>query len=236
MRRVLEHLQRAKAAFEDAPLFGYLRDASIAPDERLAFAPAVAHFVMSFADLYSLVLRQEPPTDRFQTLVNAHAREDGDHWRWYLADLVKMGHDPTMRFTDALRLLFSKETARTRMLTYRICRLVADADSVRKLVLVHCIEATGSVTVNHVSAVGRELAARLDTSLVYFGPHHFTTEAGHTLEDDSVHHEIEDITLSDAKVEELKAVVDESFAAFRDFVDEMAELSRRAPQLRTLDD
>ena len=115
----------------------------------------MAHYVITFGDLCKHVLREEPAKDRFQEIVNAQTYEEADHWRWFIADLEKLGHDPTLRFSDALRFLWSDETARSRVLAYQtIVRLAFGADSLRKLVVVHCAEATASVTVKHVVMAG----------------------------------------------------------------------------------
>ena len=124
------------------------------PQKMLAFVPSVAHFVMSFADLYAFVLQVQPATDKYQELVNAHAEEDAEHWRWYLDDLEKLGWDPKVPFSTALRFVWNGATQNTRALTYRMCRLGYGATSLEKLVLVHVIEAAGKVTVDGVSAVG----------------------------------------------------------------------------------
>ena len=125
------------------------------------------------------------------------------------------------------RLVWSDETVRMRLLSYQMCRLGFGADSLRKLVLVHCIEATGAVTIEHVARVGHELATLNGKRLAYFGPHHFDTESGHTLEEDDVRGALEAIPLSAAVVDDLRALVNESFRHFTGFIDEMLALATR---------
>jgi hypothetical protein len=228
MRRVLEFIDKRASEFAQLPLFAFLRDTKIDPRSRLAFAPGVAHFVMTFGDLYSHVLCEEPTTDEYQEIVNRHTREDDGHWKWFLADLGKMGFDPQVAYTDALRLIWSPKTVQMRMLSYRMCRLGLGADSLKKLVLVHCIEAAGKVTVERVAKVGDELASRTAQKLVYFGSHHSDTEIAHTLEDPAVRSEIEQIELEPTRERELMAVVDESFDAFSAFAGDMLTLARPA--------
>jgi hypothetical protein len=226
MRTVLEAVDRKALEFSQARLFEFLQDESIDPRERLAFAPSVAHFVMTFADLYALVLRDEPARDRHQELVNAHAREDGGHWRWFLADLDTLSRDPSLRLSDALRLIWSEGTKKMRMLSYHMCRLGFGADSLRKLVLVHCIEATGKVTVKHVAKVGKQIATRTGKRLLYFGEHHFATESDHTLEEEGVRRALEETPLEPLVARELCSLVDESFLHFTAFADEMLAIAR----------
>jgi hypothetical protein len=97
----------------------------------------------------------------------------------------------------------------------------------QKLVLVHCIEAVGKVSLTHAAPIGRAIAQRLSKPLVYFGPHHLDTEAGHTLEDEGVRHSLESASLSDDEVIRLRALIDETFAAFTDFSDELLTFATR---------
>jgi hypothetical protein len=224
MRRVLGKLARHTERFNAHPLFEFLRDESIAPQERLVFAPCLAHFVMTFADLYRFVLRQEPAADRYQELVNAHTYEDGGHWKWFLADLGKLGHDPQLAFSDALRIVWGEQTIQLRMLSYHMCRLGLGASSLHKLVLVHCIEATGSVMLRTIAPV----AAKVGKNLVYFGPHHFDSESGHTLEQSSVQDTVENIELEPALGRELSALVDQAFQHFMATADEVLAFAQGA--------
>ncbi|AKF04130.1 hypothetical protein [Sandaracinus amylolyticus] len=224
MKRVLAALDRGSEELARAPLFELLADTRIPARTRLSFAPHVAHFVMSFADLYSHVLSEYPPRDKYQELVNAHAREDETHWTWFLKDLEKLGESPRVPYTDSLRFVWSEQTLKTRMLSYHMCKLGLGASSLQKLVLVQAIEGAGAVTVGRVSAVGREVAAESGIKLVYLGPHHSDTEGEHTLEDDAVRSMIEAIELDDATAAQLVAMVDETYRHFRGFIDEMHAL------------
>src|SRR5262245_32468661 len=107
MKSVFEHIAVRSAEFKQRPLFLYLGNEAINPRTRLEFVPCVAHFVMTFADLYHFFLTENPPRDRFQELVNIHLSEEGTHWKWFLADLTNLDLDPLLHFTDALRLLWS---------------------------------------------------------------------------------------------------------------------------------
>lgn len=226
MKRVMGLLDKRTVELEDAELFKFLNDKSIDCAQRLRFAPCVAHFAMTFADLYALVLKEDPPRDRYQELVNAHASEDEDHWKWFLADLSKLDADPMLRFSDALRFVWSDATVRMRLLSYQMCRLGFQADSLQKLVLVHCIESVGKVTVKHVSAVGQEYTAKTGKKLVYFGKYHSDSEEDHTLEDEKVHSSVLDIHLDDVTAEKYCRMVDESFGYFRAFLDEMLAFAK----------
>jgi hypothetical protein len=231
MKAVLEAIERRTVEFARHPFYAFLRDTTLDPRQKLGFVPVLSHFVMTFADLYALVLREEPARDAYQELVNAHTYEDGGHWKWFLADLDKLGHDPRLPFSNALKFVWSSATEKTRLLSYHMCRLGLGADSLHKLVLVQCIEATGKVTLEHVAPVGKQFAELTGKKLVYFGPHHFDTEAQHTLEEDGVHRRVEGITLEPALERELVALVDTCFALFSAGADELLAFARSGQRI-----
>lgn len=221
MKAILDYIDKKTRAYEELPLFRFMRDDSIDARERLGFIPALSHFVMSFADVYVHVLRDEPTTDRFQELVNAHTHEDAGHWKWFLADLATIAEDPTQRFTDSLRFVWSEKTVKQRILSYEMAKLGLRASPLERLVLVHCIEAVGAVSLAAAAPLGRELGERAGKPLVYFGPHHIDTESNHTLEDEGVHTQLEGVHIDEADRANLLQIVDRAFAAFVDFSDEL---------------
>lgn len=226
MRRVREYIELRRTTFAKHPLFAYLVEPSIDPRRRLSFVPFLAHFVMTFADLYVLVLPDDPPRDRYQELVNIHVREDATHWKWFLADLSNAEMDPIMRFTDVLRFIWSKDTVRTRLLSYEICKLTGAMSSLQKLIMVNCIEAGGGVALGAVAVAGRSLPLAAGRKLIYFGSHHVDTEADHTLEAHTVRRFLEEIVLNDVECTNLCAIVDQVFALLEAFITEVFELAR----------
>ncbi|HEY8946706.1 MAG TPA: hypothetical protein VIM73_20830 [Polyangiaceae bacterium] len=231
MRELQSYLRVRTEEYGRLPLFAHLRDTGVDARERLAFVPALAHFVMTFADLYALVLRQEPPQDKFQEIVNAHTYEDGGHWKWFLADLAILDQDPTARYSEFLKYVWDDSTRNIRMLSYRICRLGIGADSLSKLVLVQCIEAAGKVSLEAAAPVGREVGSRLGKKLVYFGPHHLDTESDHTLEEADTHSWLESVEIDASRRPQLRHIIDESFEAFTAFSEEVLRVSKGGPAL-----
>jgi hypothetical protein len=231
MKRVLSAIRRESEGFAEHPFFAFLRDPAVSARQKLAFVPALSHFVMTFADLYRLVLRSEPAADEYQRIVNSHTYEDGEHWKWFLSDLEKMDLSPHLPLTGALRFLWSDSTANVRMLSYRMCRLGLGADSIHKLVLVHCIEATGGIALQKLAPVGDALAAQTGAKLVYFGSHHVDTEAAHTLEEGRVRRMIEEVELAPEIAAELLSIVETSFRAFSAALDDLTTLAGRDARL-----
>lgn len=233
MHRVMEVIEKRAAIFQRHPFFRFLSDHSIDTQERLAFVPSVAHYVNTFGDLCRFVFPEEAAGDAFQEIINQTAREDADHYRWFLADLPKLGYDPTLRYTQALEFLWSTETARSRRLSYELCRLIGKHDSIRKFVILHCTEATAEITIRQVVAAGQEWEREHGESLSFFGGTHGEAEDEHTLWEGETLAELTHIRLESARLAELLDVVHACFDAFSAFVDEMLENARTKRALPT---
>jgi hypothetical protein len=229
---IIDYIASKAERYAELPFYRFLRDERIDARKRLAFVPGVAHFVMTFADLYAMVLREEPARDRFQEIVNAHTYEDGGHWKWYLADLVALHGEQAATFEETLRFVWGPSTAKIRMLSYRVCRLGLGVSSLQKLVLVECIEAAGKVSLSNVSAAGAAMSARLGRNLVYFGPHHLETEQSHTVEEEGVQDWLRAVSLDPDTRSQLIVLIDEAFAAFTEFSHELLSFAVAEPPLR----
>jgi hypothetical protein len=234
MKQVFDHIVRRSAEYAQNPMFAYLQDSRIDSKKRLEFVPWLSHFVMTFADLYNSFLREEPAKDRFQELVNTHLSEESSHWKWFLTDLETMGLNPTLKFADALRLLWGAETSRTRALAYEVCKLSAGLSSLEKLTMVHAIEATGRVALEALVPVGNEFGRQSGRKLVYFGQHHLDTERTHTVEEESTHSFLEGVTINADETSRLCAIVDDVFAHFGRFADEAFERATQASDFQGL--
>src|SRR4051812_31622154 len=114
MREVLAFIHHQKRQFASLPVFDFMRDLAIAPEQRLALAPCMAHYVMTFADVNAYALRQEPAPDKDQELVNIRTYEDARHWPWYVDDLARLGLDRTHTFSDMLEFLWGEATVKSR--------------------------------------------------------------------------------------------------------------------------
>jgi hypothetical protein len=231
MKRVYEYIGDRTTAFARQALFSFLRDESIDASRRLAFVPCMTHFVMTFADLYNLVLPRDPPRDRYDELVNTHLSEDATHWKWFLADLANAGLDPHLRYTDALRFIWSDATTQSRLLSYRICQLSGAATSLETLVMVSCIEATGKVALQALATAGSAFERALGRKLVYFGPHHVETESTHAVEMPAVRSSIEQIRLSDPDSRAMCVLAGKTFALFESAVEQMGSIAMSGERL-----
>lgn len=219
MKDVLRHILLRKRAYARLPFFDFLRDESRAVEERLAFYPCMAPFIMSFGDLNRHVLRVEPSDDPHQRMINAHSHEDDHHWPWYLEDFGKLGHDRLATPSDTLRFLYSDATAHNRLLAHRLAHLIWGATPAVRLAVVEAIEETGNVLFALTTPLARAHTARTGVELRYLGEFHFQLESGHAMNNE--HAELAAIALDGASRRDAIARADEVFERFAAWTDEL---------------
>ena len=226
-------IEQRKVEYRATPFLRFLRDPKVDARQKFRFAPHVAHFVFTFADLCSLVLPEYPARDFYQELVNANAREDKEHWRWFLADLAELEQDRTLHYSSALCTIWSERTRRTRRLSYHLAHWGLASDSLGRLVLVHCIEGAFHATVVDLEDASKQFADLTGTRLSYLGRSHSESEASHTLENPEIRRRLESVELPADAYPRLCDMVDRSFQLFAEFADEMLDLALAPPALET---
>ncbi|MBE9036336.1 hypothetical protein [aff. Roholtiella sp. LEGE 12411] len=231
MEEVLALLEKKKQEFAQTPFMKFLRDKSIDPRQRLAWAPGFAPFAMSFKDFNRVVLRKEPATSKLQEMINQHTYEDGRHWIWFIQDLKLMGYDYSIKYTDTLKFLWSEETQKVRFLIYNLFAMCTfEEDILMKLAIIEAIEATGTVALFEIAQVGKELQEITQHHHPYFGESHYAKETGHIqAEMDDVEHFIKSIKLTEAQKKKAFSLVEKVFADFTDALNEMSEFAKNHP-------
>jgi hypothetical protein len=221
MKDVLSFIEQKKHEFAQLPLFEFMQDTNIDPRQRLCFAPCLAPFAMAFGELNKSVFRDEPTDDPIQKLINKHTHEDDHHWLWYLEDLQRLGLNPPLKMTDALRFLWSEETKASRHLVYELYRLTYQATPIQKLVAIECIEATGNVMFSNASLVNQKLKTNYQLELIYFGNFHLSVETGHTTGTEDITNLLESIHFTNRERKQALIMVDEVFSAFSELIDSL---------------
>jgi hypothetical protein len=221
MKEILALIESKKRDFSQLPFFEYLQDRSIAPKQRLAFAPCAAPFIMSFGELNRLVFRDEPTNDPIQTIINKHTYEDDHHWLWFLEDLEKLKLNPSEPFTKTLELLWSKETSASRRVAYELYHHTVDAEAIQKLIAIECVEATGNTFLASSSKLIRELQNFPEQEYRFFGAGHLIVDTGHTYCSPEAKQLIEIINLTEASKKESIKLIEHIFAVFTNFVNEL---------------
>lgn len=237
MEAVLAAITEKKHAFARLPFFAFLRDESLEPEQRLAFYPCMAHWIMSFADLNKYFLRAEAGDDECQQRVNLYSHEDDDHWRLYLEDFQKLGFDGMHDGSNWLRFLWSDETRANRMLSYGIANLITRASSVERLAIIEAIEEAANVFFPLTVRLAEQIQERTGVELRYLGHYHSNLEAEHTGAGD--HESLARIELDDVSRRRAVKMVGEVFALFEDWAEEvlrfaLARLGDRPPLLMAM--
>lgn len=236
MKTILATIMQKKRGYAKLPFFAFLADETLDPEQRLAFYPCMAHFIMSFGDLNKYVLRSEPAGDEYQQLVNDHSREDDHHWPWYIEDFKKLGFDRLCDGADWLNFLWGERTHVNRVLSYRLANLILNASSVQRLAIIEAIEETGNVLFSLTTRLAEQLEERTGVELRYLGHFHFSLENGHAVGAD--HRVLAQIEMDEETRQKTLEMVNEVFSLFEDWTGELlrfaeAELSHRPtmPQL-----
>lgn len=221
MKHVLLHIEARNRVFASGQMFEYLRSRAVPAEEKLAFAPHMAHFVFSFMDINRFVLRDEADPHPHQQLVNIHTEEDAHHWPWYLHDLAAMGLDKQLPFSEALRFIWSDQTIASRMLTYRFCAISLAATPTERLAIVETVETTGNAFLNLAAEVAAEVRGASAGQHIYYGKHHARCESGHHMGTPDVEALLHAVELTDEERARCCAVVDQIYALYTAFTDEM---------------
>ena len=229
MKQVLDHIQSKKEDYARLPFFSFVRNSSINPMRRLAWAPYAAPFIMGFIDLNKHVFRVEPTEDPLQEIINRHTHEDDRHWRWFLEDLQKMGFDKPLGFNDALEFFWGEETKYSRELTYHFCRYGLNASPIRKAIAIETIEAAGNVQFVAAAEAARDLQALTGHQYKYFGDVHLSVETGRTFGPTTAEQYIENIQLTPADREAAFELVDTLFSVLTNWKNDLFIRAKAQP-------
>lgn len=224
MKAVLSAITEKKRAFARLPFFTFLSDESLAPEQRLAFYPCMAHWVMSFADLNRYFLRSEPAADEHQERVNTFSHEDDDHWRLYLEDFQKLGFDQLYAGTGWLAFLWGDETRANRMLSYRIAHLIMGATGVQRIAIIEAMEEAANVFFPLTVRLAEQIREQTGMELRYLGHFHSSLEAEHTGAGD--HESLARIELDDETRRRTVEMVGEVFDLFEAWADEVLRFAK----------
>jgi hypothetical protein len=221
MEEVLALIEKKKQIFASSELFEFMRDKSIDPRQRLAFAPCIAPFAMSFGEFNKYVFREEPTNDPLQVIVNNHTYEDDHHWLWFLEDLETLGINGYVKFSDALKFLWKEETKGSRWVSHQIFCSAFGASPITKLAILEVIEATGNVFFSTAAPIAQELRTITQKEFIYFGCFHLAVETGHTTGTPEVDQLIKNIQLSEETRQEAFKIVENLFEVFTELTDEL---------------
>ncbi|MEH2410101.1 hypothetical protein [Nostoc sp.] len=235
MQEVLALIEQKKQEYAQLPLFNFMQNKTINPRQRLAWAPCAAHFIMNFGELNKYFLRVEPTSDPIQTLINRHTYEDDHHWLWFLEDLKNLELDKSLKFSDALKFLWSEETKNARWLNYQLYRYSSEATPIQKIIIIEVTEATGNIMFSTAAEIGKEIKAITQKPCRYFADFHLDVESGHTTGASGIEGILQHIQLSEVTRQEAFELVENLFTAFTQFTNDLlvyAETHKIEQQLK----
>lgn len=231
MQEVLNLIEINKHKFANLPLFYYMYDRKIEPKQRLAFAPCMSHFIMSFTDFNKYIFRAENSESnrKIQEIINEHTKEDESHSPWFLIDLELLKLNPIKSFTDVLEFIWGEETKITRQITYKVAGLTLQAEPLVKLVAIEALEAMGNVFFTASSKVTSELRSITKQEYAYFGESHLDVETGHTMATSEVESCFAEIQLTEEQQKQAFYVVEEIFKVFSEWTGELLTYANNHP-------
>lgn len=211
MKEVVQMIDEKKATLGRGSLFRWLRDETIAGQERLSFAPSMLCYLMGFKDVLD-VLHRSAIRSELDRQINAYCREDAEHWRWYLRDLEKLGYDLSSWGTSISAFCDAAWSRATQINRRTIHRLVEGAyrceDPLLAMVLIQIFEATGVVFIAHTRLAAKAMG--MDQELLYFGRIHYEEEFGHSVQGrDLLHHD-----LGSERRERARQLIGELFSSY----------------------
>jgi hypothetical protein len=221
MKRILKLIEEKTALHAQLPFYQFLRNTSISPQDRMAFAPCFAFFVMNFSELNRHVLREEPTTDPIQSLINEHTYEDEAHWIWFLEDLQKLGYESNLPFTEAMRFLWSDDTMVQRRVVRWMFKEATLAKPIHRLVLVEAIENIAGIFLPTTKLVTEQFEAHEPQTCRYFGSLHSLSDAGHEMHSQEMEDFIGNMPLTDSEYTEAIRLVEDTFDVFEDLVSDL---------------
>lgn len=180
MEQILAFIQTKKQEFAKLPLFEFLANKHIHPNQRLIFAPVLDPLAAGLSDLNKYVIRESSSDNKVQELINKYTYKENYYWHGYLEQLETLGFNQLMSYGD-FRLLWGEETKKTRSLCSTLERYGFQASPVQKLILVEVLEATATVFFEAALAVVMELQQITKQEFVYLGAGYVGLEDHHIL-------------------------------------------------------
>ncbi len=231
MQDVLTVIENNKKVFANLPLFNYMQNRSLHPRQRLAFAPCMSHFIMSFSDFNKYVFRvaEGNSNTKIQEMINEHTKEDESHSPWFLIDLEILSLNPNWSFAKTLDFIWGEETKITRLITYQIVGLTLQAEPIIKLIAIEALEAMGNVFFSVSSKVSSELQTITRRKYVYFGYSHLEVETGHAMGTSEAEDYFTGIELTESQRQEALDTVEKIFKIFSEWTYELLAYAQNHP-------
>ncbi|WP_293128036.1 hypothetical protein [Microcoleus sp. bin38.metabat.b11b12b14.051] len=220
MREIVAFIAQKKQEFAKLPLFEFMANKHIHPNQRLIFAPVLDPLAVGLSDLNKYVLRESSSNNMVQELINKYTYKENYYWQRYLQHLETLGFNNLMSYGD-FRLLWGQETQKTRSLCSVLERYAWNASPIQKLVLVEALEATARVFFEAALEVVMELQEIIKKEYVYMGGGYVGLDTHYILDTPEMLQAVTEIELTDA---ERQAGLELAQNVFELFTEAMNEL------------
>ena len=235
MKNILALIEAKQQTYSQLPFFQFLSNQEINPEQRLAFAPCAAPFIMGFSDLCKYSLRQENTDDKVQMILNKHTYEDDFHWQWFINDLEKLGFNCLLSLNSAIQFLWSEQTKVSRLITHELHSLIIDATAIEKLIIMEAMESTADVLLSATKLVSEELKLVTHQEYDYFGTGHCDAEHDHNTNSQNAREFIRSIEIPVQQRERCAYLVERVFELFTQWTYELLAFVQNYQTTRSLD-
>jgi hypothetical protein len=229
---VLSVISKKNEELTKLPIFKYLNNDLISPQNRLGFAPCVMPFAKAYDEFNQYVLRDESSNDPIQKIINSHTYEESGHFKWLFEDIESLGFNTPTKLVETVTFLYGKSTLKSRKLIYQLFQ-TSHFSPIHKLVVVEVLEATSYTFFSHTAPVTQKLQDITGKECRYFGYCHLNAEAAHAMTGKEQEKLIANFALSSEELEKSLETIEIFFNAVTDMLDEFLSfaLNNSSPQL-----
>ncbi|WP_377478030.1 MAG: hypothetical protein P2A85_05680 [Microcoleus anatoxicus] len=220
MKEIVAFIEHKKQEFVKLPLFEFLTNKSIHPNQRLIFAPVLDPLAVGLSDLNKYVLRDSASNNKVQELINKYTYKENYYWHGYLEYLEELGFNQSMSYGD-FRLLWGEETKKTRSLCVALERYAFEASPLQKIVLVEVLEATATVFFEAALEVVMELQKITKKEYVYFGGAYVRLENHHILNTPEMLQLLKEIKITEWEQQQALELAEKVFDLFTEAMNEL---------------
>jgi hypothetical protein len=176
--------------------------------------PRLTFFILTFQDILRVV-HQRASTERMRALTRAHWEEDRGHERWFLADLARIGFQPSLAF------VFSEDHEVTREVSFALMgHLLQLRSEEARLALTLALEAAGAEFFGRFSRLLERHGVRHEFE--FFGETHEAAEAAHEIHEGRALEELAVLPVSPLDMQEANAAVRHTFTVMTRLADDLA--------------
>jgi len=181
MQFITEHLKnRTATEIKNHPFFKLMDNLTPEEADLLTFHSAVPfiHLGMTFRDINNFYFCYDNPKNEYEKIIDAHAREDKEHWELLLYDLQILGLNKSYALNDSIKLIWNEETDFFRKYIYSVLDRARSCgeDPFLRFVAMESAETTVRAFFDSLRRSATMVNELRNIELKYFGHYHIDTE------------------------------------------------------------